>query len=211
MDFFSHYPGHAVTFPNISLILANLAQAVISTLASGKRSDKMRISPFPLVVLASSYFQVVLMSNVDRFSISRIIGIDYTYPTGKEGVSDLSPLFRFVHSVNIFSFMQHFLGQHRTPDGILVTPIARPFFRSTVRDLTQQDVTDVDWGDHHSFEDLLDTADYYDNETMTPVEFCGTRIRWFGWSVLDSLPFPPPSPGILCESAYNDSTHCFFP
>ena len=110
VDFFFHYPGHAVTFPNISLILANLAQAVMSTLASGKRSDKMRISPFPQVVLASSYFQVVLMSNVARFSISRIIGIDYTYPTGEEVGSELSPLFLFVHSVNIFCFMQHFLG-----------------------------------------------------------------------------------------------------
>ena len=83
----SHYPGHAVVYPTIALLVASISDATISVLGSGKRSDKQKISPLPVVLLAAHFFAVALMSNAARYSVSRIIGVDAMFYNPLSNVS----------------------------------------------------------------------------------------------------------------------------
>ena len=193
IDYMSHYPGLAAVFPSISLMLAALSESFISVLSAGKRSDKAKVSPFPLLLLTSSFFTVTLMSNAAKYSASRVIGIDRMYETGESVLPKLQPLFKFVHSTNLTTFFSHLLGQFRTPDQVLVTPLARPFLASPIRDESSADM-EVNWDDSDEVDDLMDIAQFHDDGPL----FCGLRMRWchdpsqilFLWSCyLDNLDF----------------------
>ena len=174
VDYLSHYPGMAAVFPSLALILAALSDGVISVLSAGKRSDKQKISALPIVLAMSTYFSVVLMANSARYSVSRIIGIDQAFETGEKILPELMPMMRFIYSVNICGRLQHMLGQFRTPDGILVTQLGRPFVESPIKDLTDQEVNSVDWSKAEDIEDLLDFASFDEDGAR----FVYQRIRW---------------------------------
>ena len=133
------------------------------------------------------------MSNAAKYSASRVIGIDRMYETGESVLPKLQPLFKFVHSTNLTTFFSHLLGQFRTPDQVLVTPLARPFLASPIRDEPSADM-EVNWDDSDEVDDLMDIAQFHDDGPL----FCGLRMRWchdpsqilFLWSCyLDNLDF----------------------
>ena len=88
---------------------------------------------------------------------------------------ELMPMMRFIYSVNICGWLQHMLGQFRTPDGILVTPLGRPFVESPIKNLTDQEVNSVDWSKAEDIEDLLDFASFDEDGAR----FVYQRIRFF--------------------------------
>lgn len=170
----SHYPGMAAVFPSIALLVSAISDATIATLGSGKRSDKQKISPLPVVLLTANFFAVSLMANAARFSVSRVIGIDRMFDTGEAILPELQPHFRFIHSTNLGNFLLHMLGQFRTPDGIFVTPLGRPFLQSPLQGESDEDMNGLNWEEDEEIEDLLDVAGFHDDGEM----FCGQRLRW---------------------------------
>lgn len=74
------------------------------------------------------------------YDVSRIIGVDTLFETGEQILPELMPYFRFIQSTNLYGFLLHFLGQFRTQDGMLVTPVGRPFIRSPISDHSDEEI-----------------------------------------------------------------------
>ena len=87
----------------------------------------MKLLPLPLL----------LSMNALKFGVRRIVGVDYSYPTGEAESASLGPYLRYIYSLNLFSYILHFVGQFRSADGLLITPIAS----KRVQSLPQYDLS----------------------------------------------------------------------